>query len=164
MVEIWLNKSLNISILNKHKFTAWTRWFYTQETELTARRLYSNSSIHTNAAGVDWLKDLLRRKCESLDPWVKRLRDQIPDCHRSDRSDHLDELGPERPLLVEALRHDEPDVRACALKALEGSYDQNVRQEMLPLLKDPSGGSVALSYNASSMPGPLGLSLPRQYD
>ncbi|MEE2787516.1 MAG: HEAT repeat domain-containing protein [Myxococcota bacterium] len=121
-------------------FTAWTRWFYTTEEQLTAPAILELINTCANSAGVDWLKDLLRRQStESLDPWVERLRDPNPRIViEVIEVITSSELGPQaKPLLVEALRHDESEVRACALNALKGTYDQAVRQEMLPLLKDP---------------------------
>ncbi len=121
-------------------FTAWARWYFVTEGTLTAPGLLELVNGCRNPAGRDWLKDLLRRQSTaSLDPWAERLRDPNPgivieviDVIMSS------ELGDQaRPLLIEALGHEEPSVRFRGIEALAGCYDLSVREALLPLLKDP---------------------------
>ncbi len=122
-------------------FTAWCRWHFVTAKLLKAPELLQAINRVRNRAGVDFLKDLLRRQgTESLDPWAERLRDPNPGVVLEVLEVILgSDLGPQaRPLFLETLRHDAAEVRAKAVEGLSGDYDLSVREALLPLLKDPS--------------------------
>lgn len=126
---------------NHTDFTAWARWHFATGQALSAPDILELINECTTTAGVDFLKDLLRRQgTESLDPWAERLKDPEPVvvCEVIDVIIGSD-LGPTaRPLLMETLNHPEPQVRAKVANALAGNYDLSVREALLPFLKDPA--------------------------
>ena len=124
----------------KTDFTAWVRWFFVEAELLSAPALLELINICENRAGTDWLKDLLRRQgTASLDPWAERLRDPNPGVviEVIDVIMNSDLGAQAQPLLLETLKHDEGMVRRRAIDALEAAYDLQVREALLPYLKDP---------------------------
>ncbi len=122
-------------------YTAWCRWHFVSAGVLKAPALLTIINRATNPPGVDFLKDLLRRQgTESLDPWVERLKDP----NAGVVLEVLDvilgsDLGVQaRPMFIETLKHQAPEVRAKAVEGLSGTYDLTVREALLPLLRDPS--------------------------
>jgi len=121
-------------------FTTWSRWFFHVADELTAPTLLELVNGCGNASGRDWLKDQLRRQgTSSLDPWAERMRDPNPGIVL-EVIDVILSSGLEiqaKSLLVDAFKHPEGTVRTKAIEGLSEQYDLEIREALLPLLKDP---------------------------
>ncbi|MEE2756325.1 MAG: HEAT repeat domain-containing protein [Myxococcota bacterium] len=121
-------------------FTTWSRWFFHVAEELTAPTLLELVNGCGNVSGRDWLKDQLRRQgTSSLDPWAERMRDPNPGIVL-EVIDVIMSSGLEtqaKSLLVDAFKHPEGSVRTKAIEGLSEQYDLEIREALLPLLKDP---------------------------
>lgn len=120
--------------------TSWLRWYFVTAGTVTSPELLALISGASQPAAQAFLRDLLRRMgASSMEPWAEQLRS-------GDAQTVLEvldvilgsQLGVQAaPLLHELLRHADPRVRAKAVESLPGAYGPQLREAVLPLLRDP---------------------------